>query len=190
MNCGITTEAGWDPPYVSIDDIVTVTLEEAMSAVGTPFSACQDYVQYFEQWGTEYGIPSIILASIALQESSCDDGATGAGGTTGLMQISLDKCTGAPGGNCYDASFNIQAGAKYLSDTIAQEGGNFLLALGEYNGWYIGMTVQKVLAVQYSCCGCMQNLDYLQQSLNGWFVGKDAYGLGLGSYQNLAVCQR
>ncbi|EJT98468.1 glycoside hydrolase family 23 protein [Dacryopinax primogenitus] len=190
MNCGISSKSGWNPPYVTMDDVVTVDLSTALSTVGTPFAACQSFVGYFESAGQQYGIPPIILASIALQESSCDASSMGAGGTTGLMQISQDKCGGAPGGNCLDPEFNIAAGARYLADTVQQTGGNFLLALGYYNGWYIGMTVDAVLAVgQGSCCGCMQNLDYLQQSLNGWFVGEDAYAIGLGSWQNLAVCQ-
>ncbi|KZT57200.1 glycoside hydrolase family 23 protein [Calocera cornea HHB12733] len=190
MNCGISSSGGWNPPFVGIDDVVTVDLDTAMSTVGTPFAACSAWTGVFQSVGDQYGIPPIILASIALQESSCDPSAIGAGGTAGLMQISQDKCTGAPGGNCLDPEFNIAAGARYLAETVEQTGGNFLLALGYYNGWYLGMTVDKVLAVgQTSCCGCMQNLDYLQQSLNGWFVGEDAYAIGLGSWQNLAVCQ-
>jgi len=190
MNCGISSKSGWSPPYVAMDDIVTIDLDTAMSTVGTPFGACSQFTSYFESAGDQYGIPPIILASIALQESSCDASAMGAGSTAGLMQISQDKCSGSPGGNCLDPQFNIDAGAKYLADTVQQTGGNFLLALGYYNGWYLGMTVDEVLAVgQGQCCGCMQNLDYLQQSLNGWFVGKDAYAIGLGTWQNLAVCQ-
>ncbi|KZO99451.1 glycoside hydrolase family 23 protein [Calocera viscosa TUFC12733] len=190
MNCGISSSGGWSPPFVGMQDVVTVDLDTAMSTVGTPFAACSEWTDVFESVGDQYGIPPIILASIALQESSCQPNSIGAGGTAGLMQISQDKCAGAPGGNCLDPTFNIGAGAKYLADTVQQTGGNFLLALGYYNGWYLGMTVDKVLAVgQTACCGCMQNLDYLQQSLNGWFVGKDAYAIGLGSWQNLAVCQ-
>ncbi len=47
-------------------------------------------------------VPPIIIASIAMQESSCNPHTVGGGGEQGLMQITKDKCGGAPGGNCQD----------------------------------------------------------------------------------------
>lgn len=37
-----------------------------------------------------------------MQESSCNADTVGEGGEQGLMQISGDKCDGAPKGNCLD----------------------------------------------------------------------------------------
>ena len=37
-----------------------------------------------------------------MQESSCNPHTVGGGGEQGLMQITKDKCGGAPGGNCQD----------------------------------------------------------------------------------------
>lgn len=37
-----------------------------------------------------------------MQESSCNPHTVGGGGEQGLMQITRDKCGGAPGGNCQD----------------------------------------------------------------------------------------
>lgn len=63
-------------------------------------------------------VPAIFLASIAMQESSCDPNKTGGAGEQGLMQITKvsrtaqilprphrltrfqDKCGDAPDGNC------------------------------------------------------------------------------------------
>jgi len=49
-----------------------------------------------------YGIPPIIMASFAMQESGCNPNTVGGGGEQGLMQITKEKCAGAPGGNCKD----------------------------------------------------------------------------------------
>lgn len=43
-----------------------------------------------------------MLASFAMQESSCVPSAVGGAGEQGLMQITVDKCGGAPDGNCQD----------------------------------------------------------------------------------------
>ena len=37
-----------------------------------------------------------------MQESGCNPNAVGGAGEQGLMQITKDKCGGAPGGNCQD----------------------------------------------------------------------------------------
>ena len=45
-------------------------------------------------------VPPIVIASFALQESSCNPDTVGGAGEQGLMQLTKDKCGGAPGGNC------------------------------------------------------------------------------------------
>ena len=47
------------------------------------------------------------------------------------MQITHDKCTA--GINCSDPDYNIRTGAKYFKDRLDANGGNLLLALGQYN---------------------------------------------------------
>lgn len=49
-----------------------------------------------------YTVPPIILAAIALQESTCNPSTVGGNGEQGLMQLTVDKCSNAPGGNCQD----------------------------------------------------------------------------------------
>ncbi|KAJ7805653.1 hypothetical protein B0H14DRAFT_2248440, partial [Mycena olivaceomarginata] len=105
----------------------------------------------------------------------------------GLMQISQDKCAGAPGGNCRDPDFNIRAAAEYFSDTLDGNNGDLLLSVGTYNGWYKGLTEVSSSAVGFciryndrqpasnsSCCRCQNNLDYLFQFMNGWMQNIDA----------------
>lgn len=77
-----------------------------------------------------------MLAAFALQESSCNpvsrspstkladnnghyfQETVGGGGEQGLMQITKDKCGGAPGGNCRDPRFNIKTGAAYFAGVL------------------------------------------------------------------------
>lgn len=47
-------------------------------------------------------VPPILLAAIALQESSCNPDTVGGNGEQGLMQLTVDKCGNSPGGNCQD----------------------------------------------------------------------------------------
>ena len=93
-----------------------------------------------------------------MQESSCNPSAVGGAGEQGLMQITRDKCKGAPNGNCKDIvsflihgfrfthqlychqDFNIRTGAEFFAATLASNGGDVFSTIGEYNGWEPGMT--------------------------------------------------
>jgi hypothetical protein len=101
MNCGFE-DAGWNPPYVRVQNLITVPLGVALKDPNSPFKACSAYIALFEKYGGIYGIPPIMLASFAMQESSCQPWTVGGAGEQGLMQITKDKCGGAPGGNCQD----------------------------------------------------------------------------------------
>lgn len=188
LNCGIDG-GGWNPPHINIKDVVVKSLSESIDSGHSPFKACSKYVKYFNKYGDQFGIPPIFLASFAMQESSCQPETVGGAGEQGLMQITKDKCGGAPGGNCRDPDFNIRTGAKYFASTLDDVGGDVLLAVGRYNGWYPGLTASKAKAAKdKGCCRCQQNLDYLHQFLNGWCQGIDAYDANLGLYFNLHSC--
>ncbi len=93
-----------------------------------------------------------------MQESSCNPSAVGGAGEQGLMQITRDKCKGAPNGNCKDIvrflihhfkvthrlychqDFNIRVGAEFFASTLASNDGDVFSTIGEYNGWKPGMT--------------------------------------------------
>ncbi|KAJ7268790.1 glycoside hydrolase family 23 protein [Mycena haematopus] len=188
MNCGVTG-SGWNPPDVQVKDLVLVDLNEALKAPGTPFSACSAYTNYFYQYAAEYGLEPIMLAATAMQESSCDPSTVGGGGEEGLMQITPDKCGGAPHGNCKDPAFNIKTGAAYMKSVLDSNNGNIFETIGNYNGWERGMTKASATAARWSaCCTCQNNLDYLQQYFNGWLQNIDAYSAHLGQFFNLDVC--
>ncbi|GLB37621.1 putative transglycosylase SLT domain [Lyophyllum shimeji] len=190
LNCGLM-EGGWNPPYIRVEDVVAVPLSTAVNSGKGPFLACSKYVHLFEQYGGQFGIPPIMLAAFAMQESSCNPNTVGGAGEQGLMQITKDKCGGAPGGNCRDPDFNIRTGAKYFADTLKSNGGDLLTSIGSYNGWHKGMTYgQATAAAKTSCCRCQNNCDYLHQFLNGWLQNINAYdnSFRLGKFFNLDVC--
>ncbi|TFY81348.1 hypothetical protein EWM64_g2658 [Hericium alpestre] len=191
LNCGVDG-AGWNPPMVKVSDLVAIDLSKAVEDAASPFKECSEFVPLFEQYGDQYGVPPIMLASFAMQESSCRPNAVGGGGEQGLMQITKDKCGAAPGGNCQDPAYNIMTGAKYFSDVLKINGGSVLKTIGAYNGWFIGMTVAEATAAASSdCCTCQSNLDYLDQFLNGWMLNRDpTSGTRLGKYFNLDVCRK
>lgn len=188
LNCGINA-GGWTPPSIHINDVIVKPLSEAIKSPGSPFRACAPFVSLFNKYGGQFGIPPIFLASFAMQESSCKPETVGGAGEQGLMQITKEKCGGAPGGNCRDPDFNIRTGAKFFANTLAANNGDVLQSIGNYNGWFRGLTVEKATAARHTgCCRCQQNLDYLHQFLNGWCQNINAYNDRLGKYFNLDVC--
>ncbi|KIP04207.1 glycoside hydrolase family 23 protein [Phlebiopsis gigantea 11061_1 CR5-6] len=189
FNCGIES-GGWTPPPFTVNEVITKDLAAAVAEKNSPFSNCAAFIDDFYAAQSKHGIPAIFFASIAMQESSCDPNEVGGAGEQGLMQITKDKCGGAPGGNCKEPSFNIDVGAGFFAGLIKQNGGNILPAIGEYNGWKLKMTKEQATAAAHTnCCPCQNNLDYLTQFLNGWVLGNDPTGsLRIGSFFNLDIC--
>jgi len=188
LNCGFEA-GGWQPPYIAIEDIITQPLSTAFTESGSPFKACSQYIWIFEKYGAQYNIPPTLLASFAMQESSCQPGVVGGGGEQGLMQISPEKCAGAPKAGCKDPEFNIHTATKFFADTLNKNGGDVLRSVGSYNGWYPGLTMRNAFAAANSaCCRCQNNGDYLHQFLNGWCQNIDAYDVRLGKFFNLDKC--
>ncbi|KAJ1595636.1 hypothetical protein NDA11_005822 [Ustilago hordei] len=185
LNCGLTS-GGWKPPQLSLSQLRIMPASQASTA--PVFAPCKEVLWAFEAAEKAHGVPATVLMSFAMQESTCNPNVTGGNGEQGLMQITRDKCRGAPNGNCKDPWFNVDTGARYFKTTLDQCGGNVLQAIGQYNGWQLGLTVKKATAAKaQGNCHAQNNLDYLYQMLNGWFLGK-ANTYDIGSYKNLAAC--
>lgn len=101
LNCGIDG-GGWKPPRITLENVKAKSLDEALAMPGTHLARCRPFLQWFNKYGWENGIPPIMIATFAFQESSCNPNTRGQGGEAGLMQITKDKCGGAPGGDCFD----------------------------------------------------------------------------------------
>jgi len=188
LNCGISKSdpsSGWTPPTILMTDLKYKTLD---AFVTTTFKACKTYLAIFNQVATSTGIPAIFIASFAMQESSCNSNSSGDNGDAyGLMQITSDKCGGAPNGNCADPLFNVKTGAEYFASQLKAFKGDVMLAIGQYNGWEKGMSyASATAAANGGCCDCQNNLDYIHSFFNGWIQGID--GDSITYYNNLAVC--
>ncbi|GAA5979148.1 hypothetical protein JCM11641_008441 [Rhodosporidiobolus odoratus] len=221
LNCGLSKDkpdSKWTPPHIEISALKSVELDKALQL--DIFSACKEFEDGFQAASDKNGIPAVMLVAIAMTESSCNKDAKGDNGgerghiclaltrvapmliysskpradAWGLMQILSDKCDGAPSGNCADPAFNINRGAEYFKTVLDQFEGSTLLALGQYNGWYEGLTYNgatKAGASQDTCTKIslltlkpMQNLDYFEAILNGYMQGVD--GQKLATVKNLA----
>lgn len=94
--------------------------------------------------------------------------------------------------SCYDVNFNIQRAAELFSGLISSNGGNVLLAIGSYNGWYSGLTYASgTAAASRGQCSAQNNLDYIHQFCNGWMQNKGGYTLGTYCeypFSHVAVC--
>ncbi|KAH0559315.1 hypothetical protein GP486_004170 [Trichoglossum hirsutum] len=194
MNSGIK-ENGWTAPFLSLDNIVKINVTAFYSGAG---AKCKQYESAFQTIGDKYHIDPVILASIAMQESSCNADVSG-----GLMQV---YCGNYDNGRCTnDIIPNVDAGAKYLRTQLDASKNNIIKAFGLYNGWFTatesyGKNGGRGLTEDYPCHGGVgnggpQNLDYLQQMLNGWLLGRDPQGVDsfIGSYhcqncKNGALC--
>lgn len=190
LNCGVDTDGGWNPPPIQVSDLIYVDLADALNENGTPFTACEPYLDIFNQAASDFGVPPILLASIAMEESGCDAGNVGGAGEQGIMQITADKCPNQEAGTaCRDPTYNIRTGAQYFATTLSGAGGNVAQALGEYNGWVKGLTVAGAEQAAKEGRPCQQNnLDYIHQQLNGWLQNISPYDAGLGTYQNMKAC--
>ncbi|KAG9011747.1 hypothetical protein FRB94_007737 [Tulasnella sp. JGI-2019a] len=207
LNCGISSSTpskdhGWTPPKVTLKDLSYMDFSSALKNDKSPFAACRKYVDAFERVAKSHGLPAIMLASFAMQESTCNPKATGKGGEVGMFQLAPANCKGVSRTQCYDAETNMRLAANYMKTQLDAAGGNVLLMIGTYNGYYRGMTYNDAVKARHSnCCYCQNNLDYIHQVVNGWFQGLESTSFGkdgiklkspvaLGTFKNLEVCSR
>jgi len=184
LNCGISKsnpDSKWQAPNVKLSQFKMLSTAQAEKA--PIFAPCKKYKGAFENASKQSGIPVVVLMSFAMQESTCNANVMGANGEIGLMQLTPDKCQGK---NCHDANVNALIGAKYFADEIKRRNGNALAALGQYNGWGDStMSYRSATSKQWGCHS-QNNLDYLNQAVNGWWQGRSADSMKV--YNNLASC--
>lgn len=179
LNSGVTSD-GWNPPFLDINKLTHISLEDYYKGVG---KSCQRYDAQFQSSGKKYNIDPAILAFLAMQESSCN--ADEGGPTPGLMQCDPSNCQNGKSSCQYPVQDNVDCGAHVLRAQLDDSNGNAVKAIGAYNGWFTagsGLNGNKGLTEKYPCSaegkrhGEPQNLNYLHETLNGFFQGKDIYG--------------
>lgn len=192
LNCGLSKSnpnGKWTPPKgIKIDHLTTVSLEHAL-ATNSVWEPCKPWIPIFEKVGAEENLPPILLAAFAMQESTCNPNVVGDNeGAFGLMQITKDKCNGMGPKGCSEPWYNVKKAASYFNTELSNRNGEFLEALGAYNGWQPGLTYNVATEKAWTPqCVQQQNLDYLFQMTGGWLLGRTGYEMG--SIKNLAVCK-
>ena len=181
LNTGLTSSTGWNPPFLDINNLTHISLSDFYNGVGQP---CAQYDDAFQASGKKYNIDPAILAFLAMQESSCNNDAGGS--TPGLMQCDPSNCQNGQSSCQYPVEDNTDCGAYVLRSGLDNVGGNAVHAIGAYNGWFTASDDGSLnnghgITVDYPCGagkqhGDPQNLNYLHETLNGWFQGKDMYG--------------
>jgi soluble lytic murein transglycosylase-like protein len=57
------------PPHIKLSQLKTITLETALAMPNSVYETCKPYVGLFEKHAAANGMPPILLAAIAMQES-------------------------------------------------------------------------------------------------------------------------
>ncbi|KAJ9125535.1 hypothetical protein QFC22_000496 [Naganishia vaughanmartiniae] len=168
LNCGMKSPGGWSPPRLTFDDIRVGDGKKLRDM----YPLCSQYFNLFSQVSAETSVPAQLLLSIAIQESGCRKDVRGGGGEMGLMQAAENRCPGGNVDSCMQPYNNIKLGADIFNEKLSAAGGNVLLALGAYNGWFEGMTFDE--AHNATPCSHNKNRDYVHAIINGYMQGKDA----------------
>ena len=112
--------------------------EKPVSATGgtntLPLSVPQDsaYLPAIEAAAGKYGVDPKLVSAVAEVESGYEQGAISATGAVGVMQL-MPETAESLGVNPYDATQNIDGGAKYLKQMLDTFGGDVRKAVAAYN---------------------------------------------------------
>ncbi len=91
------------------------------------------YESLIERAATRHGLDPAILHGLIQQESGFDPSSTSSAGAAGLTQLMPGTAASLGVANPLDPAESIEGGARYLSQLMAQFGGNTTDALAAYN---------------------------------------------------------
>lgn len=117
----------------------TVTLSATVpQPMAKPPTTTSAYTGKFEteinNASKKYGLDPYLIASVIQRESSYNPKAVSSAGAQGLMQLMPGTAKSLGVTDSYNASQNIDGGAKYLKQLIDRFGGDVTKALAGYNG--------------------------------------------------------
>lgn len=106
----------------------------AVEANKLPLSVPQDsaYLPAIEAAAGKYGVDPKLVSAVAEVESGYEQGAISATGAVGVMQL-MPETAESLGVNPYDATQNIDGGAKYLKQMLDTFDGDVRKAVAAYN---------------------------------------------------------
>jgi len=145
------------------------------------------WADLFTKVGQQYGVDPVLLASIAMQESSLDQNAVSSAGACGLCQFMPDTFAGLgfDQSQIFDSYTNCCACAEYMKQLLNATGGDLTAALQCYNvgpGAYqsYGGDVRKMPAETQAYANQIYNW-YKQFSNGGMPDGKISSGITTGN---------
>jgi membrane-bound lytic murein transglycosylase MltF len=80
----------------------------------------REVVKYFEKYGNQYGLDSLLVVAQGYQESKLDQNTRGRAGATGIMQVTPATGKEMKVGDINLTEPNIHAGTKYIRFMIDQ----------------------------------------------------------------------
>jgi soluble lytic murein transglycosylase-like protein len=92
-----------------------------------------EYEALIDNAAARYGLDPAVLHGLIEQESGFDPSATSGAGAMGLTQLMPGTASSLGVANPLDPAESIEGGARYLSEMMAQFGGNTADALAAYN---------------------------------------------------------
>jgi soluble lytic murein transglycosylase-like protein len=111
----------------------TVTQAAATTAPTTPAAGAVPYQSLIEESCARYGVDPALLAGLIEQESHFDPTVGSPAGAQGLTELMPETAASLGVTDPHDPAQSIDAGARLLSEKLAEFGGDTELALAAYN---------------------------------------------------------
>lgn len=98
-----------------------------------PMAISSEIQSLINSTAQQYGLDPALLTAVVNQESGGNPNAQSSAGAQGLMQLMPATAASLGVTNPFDPTQNLQGGAQYLSQLLAQYDGDTSLALAAYN---------------------------------------------------------
>jgi soluble lytic murein transglycosylase-like protein len=119
-------------PSPTTSTLATTAATEPTTATG-PGNGAVPFQSLIEESCARYGVDPALLAGLIEQESHFDPTVGSAAGAQGLTELMPETAAGLGVTDPHDPAQSIDAGARLLSEKLAEFGGNTELALAAYN---------------------------------------------------------
>lgn len=125
-----TTALGEATPVTTTS---TATTTEALPTSTSAGNGAVPYQSLIEEACAKYGVDPALLAGLIEQESHFDPTVGSPAGAQGLTELMPETAASLGVTDPHDPAQSIEAGARLLSEKLAEFGGNTELALAAYN---------------------------------------------------------
>ena len=130
---GTTPALGEATPLTPTSTGPTTTAPVLATSATGPGNGAVPYQALIEEACAKYGVEPSLLAGLIEQESHFDPTVGSAAGAQGLTELMPETAAGLGVTDPHDPAQSIEAGARLLSEKLAEFGGDKELALAAYN---------------------------------------------------------